>query len=101
MGTATVADLINMYRSEKMPKRYSTRRACECWIRNYILPKWGNMAMTDLQARAGEMWLYGLKLFCFFVLIVFRVWEVGNKHQDRRTDQKTRALVLDIFLQLG
>src|SRR5262245_32326800 len=36
-----LSKLVDRYRSEKMPLRYSTRRSYEAWIKNYIIPKWG------------------------------------------------------------
>jgi integrase len=54
--------LIEQYRLEKMPKRSDTRRAYEVWIKNYIIPKWGNYVLSDIQARPVELWLESLKL---------------------------------------
>ena len=38
------------------------RRAYEVWLRNHILPKWGDCVLTDVQARRVEMWLNTLVL---------------------------------------
>ena len=38
----TVNTLVTHYREEKMPKRTDTRRSYEVWLRNHILPKWGD-----------------------------------------------------------
>jgi integrase len=57
-----VSTLIEQYRAEKMPTRYSTRRSYECWISGHILPKWGVCPLTDLQARPVELWLGSLTL---------------------------------------
>jgi integrase len=54
--------LVQEYRTEKMPKRSDTRRAYEVWLRNHILPKWGDYSITDLQARPVELWLDTLSL---------------------------------------
>jgi integrase len=54
--------LIEEYRTEKMPKRSDTRRAYEVWLRNHILPRWGDYSITDLQARPVELWLDTLSL---------------------------------------
>jgi integrase len=51
-----------LYRAEKMPKRASTRRGYEAWLRNHILPTWGARPLADLQARPVELWLQELKL---------------------------------------
>jgi integrase len=58
----TVGTLVEQYRAERMPKRFSTRRGYECWIKGYILPKWGACPLFDLQARPVELWLYSLHL---------------------------------------
>jgi integrase len=58
----TVRILVDHYRAEKMPTRHDTRGGYESWIRVYILPKWGDSAITDLQARPVEMWLDSLSL---------------------------------------
>ncbi len=61
-GIPPVEILINHYRQEKMPERFSTHRGYESWIRNHVLPKWGNCIITELQARPVELWLEGLSL---------------------------------------
>ena len=58
----TVSKLVEQYRAEKMPKRSDTRRSYEVWIRNYILPKWGECALSDVKARPVELWLESLTL---------------------------------------
>jgi integrase len=58
----TVSTLVEQYRVEKMPKRYSTRRSYDAWLRNHIVPKFGQCALSDVQARPAELWLESLKL---------------------------------------
>ena len=58
----TVNGLVEQYRVEKMPKRIDTRRSYEVWLRNHILPKWGDCSLADLQARPVELWLGSLSL---------------------------------------
>ena len=58
----TVSTLIEQYRTERMPQRYSTRRSYEAWFRNHIVPRWGNCALVELQARPVELWLDSLSL---------------------------------------
>ena len=53
----TVNTLIETYKKEKMPTRYSSRRTYEAWLRNHIAPKWGECVLSDLQARPVELWL--------------------------------------------
>ncbi len=58
----TVSSLIESYRVEKMPKREDTRRAYEQWLKNHIIPKWGNESLSAVQARPVELWLGSLSL---------------------------------------
>jgi integrase len=58
----TVRTLVEQYRAEKMPKRRDTRRSYEVWIKNHILPKWGECVLSDVQARPVELWLESLTL---------------------------------------
>jgi integrase len=57
-----VNTLVEQYRVEKMPTRYSTRRTYDAWLRNHISPKFGQCALSDVQARPAELWLESLKL---------------------------------------
>jgi integrase len=57
-----VRTLVEQYRVEKEPTRLDTRRSYEVWNRLYILPKWGNYPVSDLQARPVEMWIESLPL---------------------------------------
>src|SRR5437016_11927718 len=56
----TVRSLVEQYRIEKMPKRFSTRRSYEAWLNNRVLPRWGDSSITELQARPVELWLHSL-----------------------------------------
>jgi integrase len=58
----TVSALVEQYRKEKMPTRHDTRGGYETWLRLYILPRWADAQITDLQARPVEMWLESLPL---------------------------------------
>jgi integrase len=57
-----VMTLIEQYQAEKMPTRSSTSRVYKLWLKNYILPEWGEQPITNLQPRPVELWLSGLKL---------------------------------------
>ena len=61
-GNLLVSDLIERYRAEKMPDRYSTRRPLESWLHKYIVPKWGNCQLPDIQPRPVTLWLDSLAL---------------------------------------
>src|SRR5580704_7242096 len=57
-----VAALWQMYQQEKMPRKHATRLAYSSWMRNHILPHWGQTPITGLQPRAVELWLKELTL---------------------------------------
>jgi integrase len=61
-GVPTVDTLVKQYRAEKMPTRHDTRAGYESWLRVFVLPKWGECPITDLQARPVELWLDSLAL---------------------------------------
>jgi integrase len=59
----TVAWIVAQYRSDKMIHlRHSTQRVAELWLKKYILPRWGNQQITELQPRPVELWLESLPL---------------------------------------
>lgn len=58
----TVRTLVEQYRLEKMPKRASTRRGYETYLRKHILPKWQDANITEVQPRVVELWLRSLEL---------------------------------------
>jgi hypothetical protein len=37
----TVSSLVEVYRTERMPQRFSTRYSYDQWLTNHILPHWG------------------------------------------------------------
>jgi integrase len=61
-STITVRVLADQFRRERMEGRPETRRSYEHWLRAYIVPKWGDKRITQLQPRALEVWLRGLSL---------------------------------------
>ena len=58
----TVSALAKQYITEKMPPRASTSRSLKAWLKNHILPAWGDQPITNLQARPVDLWLRGLQL---------------------------------------
>lgn len=58
----TLRNIVEQFRQEKMPRRYSTRRGYETWLTGHILPHWGNRQITEVQARTVELWLESLSL---------------------------------------
>jgi len=62
MRVPTVNALVSNYRVEKMPKRMSTRYGYDAWLKNHVVPRWGECELKELQARPVELWLHTLKL---------------------------------------
>jgi len=119
-NTPTVRTLIDHYRVEKMPERYSTRRSYETWLRHRIMPRWGDCQLTDLQARPVELWIESLQLApksrahirgLLSVLWDFAMWRgdvptqrnpmelVTIKNASKRTKQP-RSLTVEEFQKL-
>jgi integrase len=57
-----VSVLAKRYTEEKMSERFSTRYGETAWLKNHILPRWGEQPITDLQAMEVDLWLRGLNL---------------------------------------
>lgn len=110
-------NLIEEYRKEKMPKRCSTRRGYEIWLKNYIGPRWDDVLITDMQARPVELWLDTLQLApksklhirgLLRLLWEYAMWRgdiptqrnpmelVSVKHATQRV-RKTRSLTVEQF----
>ena len=58
----TLRSLVEQYRTEKMPRRKMTRQGYNTWLNGYIIPKWGDCSLQELQARPVDMWLQSLSL---------------------------------------
>jgi integrase len=92
-----VKDLVEQYRMEKMPQRSSTRRGYDAWIRNHVLPRWGDLPLTDLQARPVELWLQSLTLAPKSKLhirgLLGIVWDYAMWRSDVPTERNPMELV--------
>lgn len=53
-------DVIARYELEEMPQRWSTRRGYMRMHRKYIEPRWGSVALTEVEAIDVRAWLKGL-----------------------------------------
>jgi len=61
--TPSVKALAKQYEEEKMTEtRTSTARSNKAWLRNHIVPTWGEVPISDVQPRAVELWLRSLSL---------------------------------------
>ena len=58
----TVLSVITRYEAERMPSRASTVRVYRCFLKNHVLPKWGDTLIQDVQPRPVELWLRELPL---------------------------------------
>jgi integrase len=58
----TVKALAERFTIEKMSTRASTSRSLKAWLKNQILPAWGEQPITNLQARPVDLWLRFLTL---------------------------------------
>lgn len=61
-ATGTIRALAERYEQERLPSRHSTARMYRSWLRNHILPRWGETLISDLQPRPVELWLRELAL---------------------------------------
>src|SRR6202011_3701765 len=57
-----VSRLAEHYIIEKMSTRASTSRSLNAWLKNHIIPAWGDQPITNLQARPVDLWLRDLSL---------------------------------------
>jgi integrase len=62
VNSLIVSTLVEQYREEKQPQRFSTRLGYDAWLNNHILPRWGGSQLTAVQARPVELWLRSLEL---------------------------------------
>jgi len=58
----TVRIVITRYEAERMPSRHSTARVYRSFLKNHILPKWGDTEIQSVQPRPVELWLRELPL---------------------------------------
>ncbi len=96
-NASTVLILVEQYRAEKMPQRYSTRRGYDVWLRRYILPRWGRVSITELQARPVELWLQSLDLSPKSRVeirgLIGRLWDFAMWRGDVPTQRNQMELV--------
>lgn len=58
----TVSSVVERYETERMPSRHTTARVYRSFLKNHILPEWGEKPIQALQPRPVELWLRGLAL---------------------------------------
>ena len=79
-------ELAARYEQERLPSRHSTARMYRSWLRNHILPKWGDRPIGEVQPRPVELWLRQLNLSpkskshvrgMLHLLMEFAMWSGG------------------------
>jgi len=58
----TVRTLANRFETERFPTRQDTAQGYRSWLKNHILPKWGDQPLSAIQPQPVELWLRGLDL---------------------------------------
>ncbi len=113
----TVRSLVERYKAERMPERHTTARVYNCFLRNHVLPKWGDEPIRALQPRPVELWLRELPLSpksrthvrsLMHMLVEYAMWAgmldvsrnpislVRNTGATRKT-RRTRSLSVEEF----
>lgn len=116
----TVQDVASRYEAEKMPTRANSRRNCRSWLKNHVIPKWGQIPIAAIEARPVELWLRELPLApkskghvkaALHALIEFAMWagvlSVGRNPMELVTVKgitkrvkRRRILSVDEFLRV-
>jgi integrase len=66
-GPSTIAELVAHYRLKELTgeshgrKAFSTRSAYECYLENWVLPRWGEHRLDQIKPVAVEEWLDGIR----------------------------------------
>jgi integrase len=113
----TMREVIARYEVERMPSRKSTAYTYRSFIKNHILPMWGDTPIRDLQPRPVELWLGKLDLApkskthvrsLMHIIVDFAMWaglqDIGrnpislvvNKGASKRV-RKARSLTVEQF----
>ena len=58
----TFGAVIERYLAEELPGRHSTARGYRSWLKNHIVPMWGEYSLDQIKPLAVERWLKGLDL---------------------------------------
>src|SRR5439155_2341249 len=82
-GATTMTALAARYEAERFPARHDTARTYRSWLKNYVLPKWGETPVSEIQPRPVELWLKSLTLApksrahirnMMYMLLDFAMW---------------------------
>lgn len=61
-GRKTFGQLVEQYRKEEMPQRFSTKHGYESWLDKHIVPQWAQGHIEDAEPALVEQWLKSLDL---------------------------------------
>ena len=93
----TVSVLVEQFKIEKMSTRASTSHSVKAWLRNHIIPKWGDNPITDLQARPVDLWLKFLPLAPKSKVhirgVIRELWEYAMYREDVELQRNPMELV--------
>jgi integrase len=93
----TVSILVEQYKLEKMSARASTSHSVKAWLRNHIVPQWGDKPITDLQARPVDLWLKFLPLAPKSKVhirgVIRELWEYAMYREDVELQRNPMELV--------
>lgn len=95
-GTITFGELVDRYKKEQMPERYSTRHSYTSWLDVHILPRWRYSSMESVaDPLAVEQWLAeidlspkskghlrGLMNILFTLAMKWRLFPIGRNPMD-------------------
>lgn len=54
--------LITRFKAERFPARHDTAQVYRSWLKNHVIPAWGDRPLSAIQPQPVELWLKGLAL---------------------------------------
>ena len=92
-----VSVLVEQFKVEKMSTRTSTSHSIKAWLKNHIIPAWGQKPITDLQARPVDLWLRSLALAPKSKVhvrgVIRELWEYAMYRDDVEVQRNPMELV--------
>jgi len=92
-----VSVLAEQFKLEKMSTRASTSHSIKAWLKNHIIPAWGEKPITDLQARPVDLWLKSLPLSPKSKVhirgVIRELWEYAMYRDDVEVQRNPMELV--------
>lgn len=58
----TMAELATRFEAERFPSRHDTAQVYRSWLKNHIIPSWGDQPLSTIQPLPVELWLRKLAL---------------------------------------